>query len=146
MALYNFLLVTWRQHLAEVSLLQTSNVGLKILLLFYWQNWFIFSYQMDSGKTDEFCNGDGMPYFLSVSLPLCMLLCSEFNWITKTRGKPSQKNLFLRVCLVLFAETCFSLPVFKLQVIQISKKLTRKIVLKANTRFVTSTTSFLSES
>lgn len=57
-----------------------------------------------------------------------------------------KKTLFLRVSLVLFAETCFSLPVFKLQGIQISKKLTRKIVLKANTRFVTSTTSFLSES
>lgn len=48
--------------------------------------------------------------------------------------------------MVLFAEKCFSQPVFKLQGTQISEKLTRKIVLRANTRFITSTASFLSES
>jgi len=99
---------------------------------------------MDSGKMDEFCNGDGMPCFMSVFLPLHMLLCCEFNWIKKT--KLTQKKLFLRVCLGLFAEKCFSQSVFKLQGIQISEKLTRKIVLKANIRSISSTTSFLSES
>lgn len=91
MALNNSVLVTWRQHLAEGGLLQTCSVGSKILLLFHWQNWFIFSYQMDLGKMDEFCNGDGMPYFMSVSLPFCMLLFLGFSRILK-KGTLSLKK------------------------------------------------------
>lgn len=146
MALNNSVLVTWRQHLAEGGLLQTCSVGSKILLLFHWQNWFIFSYQMDLGKMDEFCNGDGMPYFMSVSLPFCMLLFLGFSRILK-KGTLSlkKKSLFLRVCLG-FCREHFSQLAFRLQDIQIREKLTSKIPLKANTRFITSTTSFLSES
>lgn len=85
----------------------------------------------------------------SVSLPLFMLLCSEFNR-TKKKNKVvvkfSQNPTILNIFLVLFAGKCFRQPGFKLQGIQISQNLTRKTVLKANAVSVTSTASFLAES
>lgn len=66
---------------------------------------------------DEFCNGDGMPDFMSVLLPLCKLLGSEFNWIKqKKRGEGAYgtfekkinilKSLFGFICREMFQSAC----------------------------------------
>lgn len=93
---------------------------------------------------DEFCNGDGMPYFMSVSLPFGMLLFSDFSGILK-RGKISLKKTPIFKRFLGFLQGSVSLSLSKLQDIQTSEKLTSKTLLKANTRFVTSTAFFLSE-
>lgn len=67
--------------------------GLKNIVTFLLTKQCIFIYQMDSGKMNEFCNGDGMTDFMSVLLPLCKLLGSEFNWIKQKKGGRGRTEL-----------------------------------------------------
>lgn len=99
---------------------------------------------MDSGKMDAFCNGDGMPYFMSVSLPFCLSFSQTSVGFLEGEHFHLKKPLVLRVCFG-FAGKHFLQLALKLQDIQIREKLTNKVPLK-NTTFVTSTASFLSES